>query len=470
MRSRISAAITLWLAAAGAHAQSVPGIPGMDFGGFGAPAGGTGPGYVDLDAGLAYIDNARLSSTHRSQDEIALAGIDANYDNEGGLLNIRARGAVDWIHYWHHSLPSAPYGALDANAIWGRPTGPFQWLGQETFSESLANPLAAPTLANLEYVNHLTTGPAVTVHLGSVDRLTVHALYANTTYQRSRYGSNTYDGGAALSHEFNRATSVALAADEARTEFATHGIAPAYDSRNASISFHGRSERTSLTASAGYSELNFAGVYEGDPTFALNLSHELTPFNTVYINGRSGFSTAGQAAGANFGAPLGAVALAGLVPGTSSPAPFKDQLASAGWTFQRARTTFTLTGSYGRQRYIPLPAGYALVQTSTIYSRLTNKAFSAMLSRQLRPTVTVSLNAYRTIKQVDTVHASTTESVYRLAATQQFAHARIMLYVQRMQQSASGAYVGLSAGTFTANMIGLMFSYDLFGQRSTLAR
>ena len=162
---------------------------GMGFGGLGAPAGGAGPGYVDLDAGLAYIDNARLSSTHRSQDEIALAGIDANYDNEGGLLNIRARGAVDWIHYWHHSLPSAPYGALDANAIWGRPTGPFQWLGQETFSESLANPLAAPTLANLEYVNHLTTGPAVTVHLGSVDRLTVHALYANTTYQRSRYGS-----------------------------------------------------------------------------------------------------------------------------------------------------------------------------------------------------------------------------------------------------------------------------------------
>lgn len=466
---RLAAALAVLAAVGTAQAQSFPGFGGGmggGLGGFGAMAPGSGPGYVDLDAALAYIDNADLSATHRRQDEIGMAGIDTNYDHRGGLLDVRARGTVDWIHYWHHTLPSAPYGALNADATWGRSTGPAQWFAQETFNESLANPLAAPNLSNLEYVNHFATGPAVNLHLGATDRLSLHALYSNTTYQRSAYGSNSYDGGAVLAHAISRVSSLSLAADEARTVFTNQAVAPTYTTRNASLSYDGHTPRAGLTLTAGYTELDYSGAYRGAPMYQVQFNYQLSAFSSIDLSGRSGYSTSGQAAGASFNAPLSASVLAGLSPATSSAAPFKSDLASLGWYFHRARTSLALSASYDRQRYASAPLGYASMQPSMNFGQITDKNYSATLTRQLRPTLSVSLDGYRSIRRIDTLDASTTESMYGISVAKRFFKASLTFYVRRLQQSAAGAYTGLGAGAFQANTVGIQFTYDLIGQRA----
>lgn len=461
------AAMVLLAAAFGARAQQMPGMGGFGGGaGFGAPAPGTGPGFLDLDAGLAYTDNARFGAANKTSDEIAMAGVDVNYiQPEGGMLDMRARGNVDWVQYLHHTFAGEPYGALNADAIWGRPTNMVQWLAHETFGESLANPLAAPTLGNLEYTNHITTGPSLNFNFGASDRLSVHALYSNSTFQRSSYGSNSYDGGAVFMHALSAATSVSINADATKTQFSNRTTAPTYETRSASAGYQTNLLRTELTARAGYTEQNYSGAYRGAPSFELRLSHQLSAFSSVYLNGQSGYSTLGQSMGANLGAPAGASVLAGMLPGTSSAAPFKNDLASVGWNFERARTGISLTASMGRQHYEALPPGYASVQTSTNFSRLTNKNYSATLSRQLRPSLSLTLSGFLSDRRVDNLDASTRETMFDLSLAKRFSRTGIKFYIRRIRQTASGAYSGLDAGTFAANMVGLAVTYDLVGQR-----
>jgi len=433
----------------GASALALPGFP-------------AGPGYLDLQAGAIYTDNALLTATDRQSTGIGMAGVDVDYNRAGSELTVDAIGNVDWLDYFDHAVPSAAYGNFNGTAIWGHTTDLFQWMLRDTYTEGEADPLAAPTLAALEEVNYFTTGPYLNFNFGPTQRLTAYGLYSNTSFQSSPFGSETYNGGAIFTHALSTVSNVALQIDDAHTDFtqSVSGVASGgYDMRTAQLIYSGALARTEVSAAAGYSTENYGGPTRGSPVLSLSLTHSLSPSSSIFVRGQDGYTTFGNAARLNLSAPT---SLPGLFGGgaaaTSTAAPFKDQMASAGWTYVRARTTFTLVGTFERQLY---------VVDSTFNSN--NKTVMAAVTRRLRPTLTARLSGYRTYGSYSNVGGKLTATTGNLSLIKQFRRLNVTLYVMRTQQDSSANTAslpfGYGVGNYAEDRIGLSFAYDLIGHR-----
>lgn len=497
MAVRGIAGIALLVAFSGsARAQSVAGIGAGGLGGmwFGAGQSHQEPGFLSLNGGLAYLNNAALSATDKQSDELATAGIDVNYQRTGSQLNVSAFGNLDWLEYVQHSFSPQPYGNLFTNATWGAPTSFFQWNLQDTFGEGQENPLGVPTLANQEYINYLSTGPRLNFNFSRRTQLNVHARYQSTTYQTSPFTSWSYDGGAGITEGLSPISSVSLEADALRTRFGQDGIAPTYDTRTASVTYSAKFPRTSLSASAGYTDINYTNSWTGAPTATVNLTRQLGPSSSIFVSGQTGYYTLGQAMTSNLGAPAGASVVAGMVPYTSSPAPFKESFGSVGWSFNRLRTSLALAASVGSERYAQTPIlpgspnptiAAALYPSATLditpdasrqirpvdLSTLdqstqinsTFETYSASITRKLQPTLSLGLRGYLTDSRYGQLGGSSVYESYSLVLTKQFGRASVSAYSEWLHQSTSGVSTGLALANYDAAVVGLTATYSLIG-------
>lgn len=492
--------VALLAATAGsARAQSVAGLGGFGVGTswFNATQPLQGRGFVALNAGLEYLDNAQLSTTGRRSDELGTVGVGVNYLRTGGQLHLSAFGNLDWVEYVHHSFSPEPYGHLSTQATWGRRENIFQWYLQDTFGEGTRNLLGAPTLANQEYINTLSTGPTLNFNFSRSTRLSVHGRYRNTAYQNSPFNSGSYEGGATFTWGLSPISGLSLGVDAARTRYNESGIAPTYDTRVARLSYRADLPRTHIELSGGYTEVNYTDTWTGAPTFSLSLTRVLGPYSSVFISGRTGYSTLGQSLTSNLGTPAGASVLAGVAPYASSPAPFKESFGSIGWHFSRLRTSIALAASIGRMRYertpgvsvtpgifaasgrnvgstaglVPLAAPFVRPFDVVSLDRSTAidnvfETYSASLTRKLRPTLLLRLRAYLTHARYSNLDASSLSESYSLSLVERLGRTAFTLYAARMHRNTSGASSGLVTARYDADVVGLNVAYNLLPPRS----
>ena len=445
-----------WLAQA--HAQQV------------SPAGAATTsaqhsGYVDLLGGLAYTDNALLTSRNQASDGIATVGFNVDYKRRGNL-SLNLLGNLDRIQYIKSSFGGSFYGNFFGSGLLGRPSSILQWQLSDSLGEEMTDPLAAPTPQSLQIINDAATGPLINLHFGLTNRLTLFGLYSRTTYQRSPFDSQTYQGGAALTHSLPGESSLSLNASIAHTQYIDSaavrqfftGSSASYDIRQASLSYKARFVRTRLLLTAGYNTIQFGGgSMHGAPLYEVRLSRRISPFSTVFVGGQQIYTTNGG----SLSSPGAQVALqvgASLNPGYAVAQPFNERSADAGWMFNRARTSLSLTGTYGQQ----------IFNQTSIAGRNDNYRYygaSAVLGRQLRPTLRVQLQAQGYWSRYSQLHANTRRETIRLTVSKRFARTMIWVYIERWQQSGSPGVSSFLASSFTDDRVGLYVTYDLFGER-----
>jgi hypothetical protein len=459
-RGRIVGSLLLAGAACSAAAQNAP--PSSDTN-FVAPAQ---HGYIDLTAGLAYTDNALLVPSDTIHDGVAKAGFDVDYSRKGSELDFDVRGQIDRLEYLNHSFSGSYYGNLNGNAIWGRPTDLFQWLVQDSFGEGMIDPLAAPTPSALETINYFTTGPYLNLNFGPNDRATFFALYSRTSFEKSPYDSSTYDGGGTFAHALSGSSTISLQVSAARTRFddpfssavSVISTPDSYNARTVSLIYSATLARTEVSATGGYSSVDFGGPTSAAPLLALQINRRVSPSSSLFVRAQSGYSTVGTSIQSNLSLPTpfgGTSAFGPRGVATSAAAPFKERNATVGWNFQRARTTFSLSGTYDEQIYAQ----------QTLYNE-NDKRISLLLQRQLRPTVSAALNAYQRFANYDNLGSSLHATAVNLSLSKQFSRTSFSMYVQRTHQSASGSTFGSPfAATYDEDRVGLNVTYDLVGRR-----
>lgn len=431
--------------------QSTFGLPGFGVGTF-----GTQPGYLDLNAGVAYTDNALLTPGDKMSTGIGSAGFDVDYSHTGSNFAVSALGDVDWLQYFDHAYPGNAYGNFNGTAVYGHTTDLFQWLVQETYDDGTANPLAAPTLNELQSVNYFTTGPYLNLNFTSTERLSFYGLYSNMAYQKSPDGFQSYDGGAVLGHQLAATSSLSLQVDSAQNDFNDAGVASNYDMRTAQVIYATQLARTHASAAAGYTVQDFEGPQTGAPYLALDLSRKLTPSQTLSLDAHDRYMTYGEALRSDLGAPMTAALLTPGFLGATTAAPLKDHLARLGWNYLRGRTAFSLSGSIEQELYVQ----------QTLYDGHI-AAVSASAQRQVRPTLWLNLQASRYRETYDNVVGNVTSTIVNLSLTKQFRKIGFSLFVQRTHQisTAPGAdIIGLGGGSYDEDRIGLNVTYDLIGR------
>jgi|GEM_PF-6348430 len=420
------------------------------------------PSYLDLDAGVAYTDNALLTPTDKRSTGIGSAGLDVDYNRIGSELSVAARGNVDWLKYFDNAYPASPYGNFDGTALWGHPTDLFQWVVRDTLTEGAENPLAAPTLNELETINFVTTGPYLNFHLGSADRLTAYGSFSDTTYQRSPFDSKVYDGGLLVLHALSATSNAALQLDSAHTSFDYQNVASNFSMRTAQVLYSGIFARTRLTGAAGVSAQDYAGPMSSAPLLDADVSRRVSAYSTLNLHARYGYTTIGGAVRSDFNAPTAMPVLIGMVPAVATPGPYKDRLVSLGWGFNRLRTSLSLQVASERERYVERPGLIVHLYDSNL-TTVTGTA-----SRQLRPTVFVSLQAYRTYGHYVSLDSKLTDTVVNVSLSKQFRRLALSFYAQRTRQVSSAytpATVGLATGTYDEDRVGVEVSYDVMGRR-----
>ena len=427
-----------------------------------AGAAVTDTGYVDLLAGLAYTDNSLLAAGHRSSDGIGTAGFSADYVRRGEL-SLSLLGSVNRVEYLRGTFGGSFYGHFNGSAILGKPTDPLQWRLSDRFGEGTTDPLAASTPLNLETINDVSTGPIVNLHFGLANRLTLFGLYSRTSYQRSPYDSQAFQGGAQFSHRLSGASSLSFQASSERIDYLNRvaaasrlgGSVSNFDIRQASLAYQGNLMRTLILLRAGYNQLDYgAGVQHGAPLFGVMISHEVSPYSTVFLSGQQAYSSNGS----SMGAPDQQAALqagGSVSPGYSIAQPYNLRSGAVGWNFDRARTHLSLTGTIRQSVY---------AQTiGTINYDHRDEGFVAVLGRQLRPTVAVQLRAQGYVDRYTGLHARTEWESVRLTLSKRFARLAIGFYVERRHQSGAPGVSNFLAASYSDDRIGLYFTYGLFG-------
>lgn len=423
-----------------------------------------GTGFVDLIAGLAYTDNASLSGGQRQGDGIGTAGVNVDYLRQGNL-SLNLLGDVSRVEYLRGTFGGSFYGHFNGSALLGKSTDPFQWRLTESFGEGTTDPLAAQTPANLETINDVATGPIVNLHFGAADRLTFFGLYSRTTYQRSPYDSQSYEGGTEFSHQLSGASSLSLQASTERIDYLDRtaasirlgGAVANYDIRQASLGYRAKLARTSIRLRAGYNQLNYsAGVNHGAPLYDVMISRELSPYSSVFLSGQQEYSTNGSSMGAP-GQQATVQAGGSVSPGYSIAQPYNLRSGALGWQFNRARTQLGLTATIQQSVYAQRigPTDYNHRDESLI----------ASLGRQLRPTLSVQLSAQGDVVNYTGLHARTQWESVRLSFSKRFARLTVELFAERRQQSGTPGVSSFLAASYNDDQIGVYFSYGLFGAR-----
>lgn len=424
---------------------------------------GYGPmstGYVDFLAGLAYTDNALLTAGGQRNDGIGTVGFDADYARHG-TLSINLLGNIDRLQYIRNSFSGSFYGNFKGDALWGTPSDPLQWLLSDSFGEGMVDPLAASTPTNLQWVNQVTTGPYLNLNFGLRNRFTLYGLYGRSDYQTSPYSSQTYEGGAEITHQLAGSTSLSLQASDARTAYldpsaliGTPGHGSAYYIKQAQIEFQGQYVRTNVTLGAGYNIIDYAGHQHGAPYYNVQLSRSISPFTTVFVGAQSSYSSFGG----SMQSPTALLSVEGGVPqgaGFITSSPFQERMATAGVNFHRVLTTVTLSGIYQEDLY-------------TQQSQYDNRDATADLTigRQLRPTVSLQLQVYGSYEDYTHYHAHTRRISAMLTLSKQLARTTFGLYVRGTQQSGAPGVSSFNAASYHDIEVGVYFTYDLFGQRN----
>lgn len=478
-------------------------------------------GYIDLVGGLAYTSNTFLTSGAAVGSGIAVAGTSADYSYQGTELDADLLGNIDWIEYLHHSMSNEsysgltnetlrsiegePYGQLTGTALLGRPTDTVQWQLSDGFGEQMANPLAAPTPQALQWVNHVTTGPDINLNFALRDRLTLFGQYTRTTYQSSPYDSQGYNAGAVLTHGMSALSALSLLMATSHTEFldtaelvSVPGAVDSYDIRTVALGYNAGLARTQITASAGYNAVSYPEAYsggrypsgtQGRPTGALQLSHQLSPFETLYLKGQDAYESSGSSllsppagiAGSAIGSAPAALTTIlsgpwaatemqptiatgvipqagfGVVSGVAVAAPFDERTGTLGWAFQHARTGLSLAATVMQERF---------VEQSTF--DLNAWIASAGWLRQLTPTLSFQLQGFQSFYHFTQLHADTRSSIASITLSKQLARMTFSAYAEWLHQSSSvPPGVSLPIALYSDELIGVNVSYSLIGRHLT---
>ncbi len=424
-------------------------------------------GYIDLLAGMGYTSNALLSTGASKADEVATAGFATDYVRQG-MLSIDLLGNLERIEYLNHSFGGSFYGQFAGSALWGKSTDPLQWQLSDSFGEVMTDPLAAPTPSELQTINDVSTGPNLNLHFGLATRLTLSGRYSRTSYQRSPFDAQTFTGGAELSHSLTAASFVAVQGSWAKTQYLQQSLLHSYYGRptpnfnitQAALVYNAKYVRTNVQLRAGYNIVNFGGgITHGAPLYQVSLSRQISPFSTVFVNASQAYSTNGTSLGST-NAQIGLQVGAGVSPELAVAQPFLQRSGSLGWEFNRARTTLSLAGTVDQAIFTQqtgLGTGGNYIDEGAVLS----------LGRQLRPTLSVQLNARGSIDRYSQLHAHTQREDVALSVSKRFFRLSVSFYVERMQQSGAPGRSGYLVGSYSDDRVGLYFTYSLVGAQGT---
>jgi len=332
-----------------------------------------------LEAGVGTSDNIARVPANGESETILTAGVDLRLLREGSLVNADVNVDLTYFDYRDGTYDGELLGTGEANIGLAFVPERFTWFIQESFGQSQLDPFAVQTPENRENINYFSTGPELTLRLGSAGLLTVYGRYSTTDYEETGLDDERVTAGLSFGRELSARSSLSFNVMAERVEFDDPLLGSDYDRQSAFLRYDKDGARTRIGIEAGVTEVHDLGRTNTSPLFELDIVRDLSPRSTLSLRGgvrssdaasqvRSGNATGGGFAG---------------VPGQISTAdPFETRHATLAWRLTGPRTGFLLSGGYEEDVY----------ETLTALDR-TREQYQASVWRQITPRLRATVRA-----------------------------------------------------------------------------
>jgi len=395
----------------------------------------------DVLAGMGYTDNVRLTQTDRRSDTIATAGFDLAWHEQQRMFDADVTADIEYLHYLRHSYGGLVIGNLMGDAHITLVPEVLRWSISDNFGQGTVDPAAAVTPTNRENINFFSTGPDLTLPLGSSNELLADLRYSKVSYQKDPLSSNRYSAGLGVRHELSPSSGVSLNVQDETIRFDSVEN-PNYDQQEIFGRLDAKGVRTRVSFDAGYDRLKLQTETVSGPFARLELTRQLTPFQSAILTAGHDFSDAGNEflllqslGGANLSAqPVGA-----------NSSPFKQNYVTLGWGYQGPRTSFGFSGGYFKLTY---------QENNSLDEQRTNA--TAHINRRFTPRLDGGIYLIYTKDQFANLVASNYRQVDANAQLLYHVNARFTVDVEYAHTRRDSA---TDVTTYTDNRVWLKFKY-----------
>jgi hypothetical protein len=301
-----------------------------------------------VDAGVGETDNVTLAPSNKTSQTLAVADFDFNVKEQTRLLDLAATGNLSYLDYLQNAFHNQLLGRVDGTAQFAIIPDRITWTVQDDFGQTAIDPFTPTTPNNVEDVNYFSTGPNLHLRLGGTAFMDLSARYARVQYETSPFNSNRLIGDVSFGRRLSAASSVSLNADTERVLFSDTTVATDFDRTNVFAGYQLQGARTELSAQLGGTRVEQSGDSTNGALATVQLSRKVSAASRITLSAGRELTDAG----ASFsGLQSGASGVVGAAPAPQTANSFTDTYASAGWQYDRNRTSIGLSGRWDQNMY-----------------------------------------------------------------------------------------------------------------------
>ena len=300
------------------------------------------------DVGVAESDNVTLVSTDKVSQTMAVADADFDYKKISRRLDVDAKGNFTYLDYLQGAYGSQLIGRFDGMAHLAIIPERIVWVLQDDFGQGALDAFTPVTPTNLENINYVSTGPDFALRFGANSYLNVSARYARAQYATSPFNSNRLLGNLAWGLQLSARSSVSLNGDTERAMFENTVLNSDFDRTNAFGRYEVHGARTDLSADLGATTIRQNGASTSGGLAKVDLTRKLSAAASLTAS----LGRALTDASTSFSSlQSGAIGVVGTAPAAQTSNNYTSNYASAGWQYERNRTTISLSGRWEKALY-----------------------------------------------------------------------------------------------------------------------
>lgn len=379
---------------------------------------------LGVEAGAGYTDNIRRVEHGKDDEKIGVLGVDLSWSEKTRRVEGDALIDLSYNEYLDDTYDGEVLGTADGTLTIGIIPERLAWLFQDSFGQVQSDPFAPVTPETRENLNYFTTGPSLSMRLGSAASMQIFGRYALSSYEDSPLDSKQTSGGLGLFRELSSRSTVGLNVSVERVRYDDTPESD-FDREGAFLSYALNGARTEISTELGYSRLKpESGDTDGGLYASISLSRTLSSSSTLYVDAGRQFTDSGEALRSSIeGGSIGDASV------TATDDPFENTYAGVRWAFVRHRTGLNLGVRWEQDRY----------EVQTLLDR-TRVAYDAGVSRRLGPTLDLGLNVSLNDEEFDNTNFDSKELIVRGNLSWQAGRRLgLTLSLERHDRSASDA-------------------------------
>ena len=355
---------------------------------------------ASAEAGVGYSDNITRVPENESSETIGTMGLDLFWQERTRRLRGDATIDLSYYDYMDDTYDSELVGTANGTLALGIVPEILTWVVQDSFGQAQADPFAASTPGTREDLNYFTTGPNLTLRLGSTGFGRFFGRWSSTDYEDSPLDAERTTAGVAVGRRPSARSELSLNAVTESIDF-DNELNTDFDRDSVFVGWELNASRTTIDANVGYTWLERDGSdKEGSALISLFVARDLSPTSQLRLTLSQQFGDAGDSLRSQL---EGNVVGGGAGQITATSDPFESKLVSLDWAHTRGRTVFLLGASHIEDDY----------ETDTQFDSKRD-SFTAGVNRRMAGALTLDFRA--TLEKEKFTGTSQESDELRLAA------------------------------------------------------